>query len=86
MHLAACLIVKSGTFLGVQAFKLFSRSRARIVSIDAAIFKSFLGAVAGLNCYFLLCQHNRLTSNGDITRFRPRGSTFGTNFLALLII
>ena len=40
MRLAACLIVKSGTFLG-QAFKLFSRSRPRKVSTDAAIFKSF---------------------------------------------
>ena len=35
------LIVKSGTFLGLQAFKLFSRCRARMVSTDTAIFKSF---------------------------------------------
>ena len=62
MRLAACLLVKSGTFLGLQAFKLFSRSPARIVSTDAAIFKSFLSSVAGLNGSFLLCRHNRLTT------------------------
>ena len=47
MRLTACLIVKSGTFLGLQAFKLFYRSR--MVSTDAAIFKSFLSSVACLD-------------------------------------
>ena len=41
-----------------------------MVSTDAAIFKSFLSYVVGLNGSVLLCRHNRLTSNGDITGFR----------------
>ena len=36
---AACLIVKSGSFLELQVFKLFSRSR--MVLIDAGIFYLF---------------------------------------------
>ena len=72
MRLAACLIVKSGTFVGLQAIKLFSHSRARKVSTDAVIFKSSLSSVAGLNGSFLLCRDNRLRSNVDITGFRPR--------------
>ena len=42
MRLAAWLMVKSGTFLGLQAFQLFSLSRARMALTDAAIFKPFL--------------------------------------------
>ena len=83
MRLAACLIVKSGTFLGLQAFKLLSSSRARMVSRDAAIFKPFLSYVAGLNGSFLLCRHNRLTSNGDITGFRPRDYFWDSTFLSI---
>ena len=41
MPLAACFIVKSESFRGLQAFKLSSRSRAGMVSTDAAIVKSF---------------------------------------------
>ena len=86
LHAFSCMFNShGGTFLGLQAFKLFSSSRARMVSTDAAIFKPFLSYIAGLNGSFLLCRHNRLTSNGDITGFRPRASTFYTNFLAMLI-
>ena len=38
-------------------------------------YLSFLSSVAGS---FLICRHNRLTSNGDITEFRSRDSTFST--------